>query len=611
MLAQDLDLGGRLRGTIQDLITAGGGTVTSTVRKADMLVCQYRDGDDYIVASRSRKDVGNLSWLYYLITHNSWTSPFRRLLHYPIARDGLPGFKDTMISVSNYGGEARLYLENLVMAAGGRFTKTMRQENTHLITARQFSEKCTAAKEWNINMVNHLWLEESYSKWEMQALTNPRYTHFPSRTNLGEVVGQTPIERSVLEKHFFPLNKDKKAEEEDRHKSAMQRSHHDASSSSSVETNSLTQHTSLALRRSDPSDPVQRLKEDRKSVSTPSKRIGNAEKENHTPSSIGSRSAKARAAAAIHELAPDMALYEKEMRKKGGMVRPSRVIKSDLVDPNRKRSISVASEEKTSPLGSVDGRDDLTERKRAKIVGKVPVQIRLLVTSYSRWTGQLTTAREDQDKKVLRELGIIVTMDPSNCTHLAAPGIVRTPKFVCALAAGATVLSCKFIDDCLAESEMPEDIGSYALKDSDGERRLGIKLRQVVARGKANKGKLFKDLRIWSTPSLENQSTYRSIIEANGAKLRIFKAKGGSASKTRESEDTDMTRDELASGIDDGAIAYLLSGETEEEKSLWKSFAAKAEDKGRKAKIVSTDWVLDSAMSQEMKWKNEYLVKLR
>jgi hypothetical protein len=92
----------------------------------------------------------------------------------------------------------------LVQAAGGEFTKTMKQDNTHLITAHTVSEKCSAAKEWNINMVNHIWLEESYAKWHIQTLTNPRYTHFPQRTNLGEVVGQTQIDKQAIERYFFP-----------------------------------------------------------------------------------------------------------------------------------------------------------------------------------------------------------------------------------------------------------------------------------------------------------------------------------------------------------------------------------------------------------------------
>jgi hypothetical protein len=44
--------------------------------------------------------------------------------------------KGQVITVSNYGGDARLYLENLIEATGAKFTKSMKAENTHLITAR-------------------------------------------------------------------------------------------------------------------------------------------------------------------------------------------------------------------------------------------------------------------------------------------------------------------------------------------------------------------------------------------------------------------------------------------------------------------------------------------
>jgi hypothetical protein len=41
-----------------------------------------------------------------------------------------------VITVSNYGGDARLFLENLIEACGAKFTKSMKADNTHLITAR-------------------------------------------------------------------------------------------------------------------------------------------------------------------------------------------------------------------------------------------------------------------------------------------------------------------------------------------------------------------------------------------------------------------------------------------------------------------------------------------
>ena len=189
-LGLDLGIGPSLREVLQNLIKASGGKVVSLVPHCDIYIGKYRHGQEYRYASRARKYVGNLAWLYYLITTDTWTSPLRRLLHYPVAQEGLPGFKDMKISLSNYTGEARTYLESLIVATGAECTKTLKQDNTHLITAHIESEKCAAAKDWGIDLVNHLWLEESYAKWKEQSVSNSRYTHFPSRTNLGEVVGQ-------------------------------------------------------------------------------------------------------------------------------------------------------------------------------------------------------------------------------------------------------------------------------------------------------------------------------------------------------------------------------------------------------------------------------------
>lgn len=147
-ISDDLEIGDHLRGTIEDLIDQGGGVVTGSVHKADVLICQYRESLDYRLASRAGKAVGNLAWLYYLITQNRWSSPTMRLLHYPVSKYGIPGFDKFRICLSNYSGDARVYLENLAVAANAVFTKSMKEDNTHLITAHQNSEKCDAAREW-------------------------------------------------------------------------------------------------------------------------------------------------------------------------------------------------------------------------------------------------------------------------------------------------------------------------------------------------------------------------------------------------------------------------------------------------------------------------------
>ena len=392
MLSEDLEIGSHLRGTIEDLIRGGGGMITTSVDKADIYICQYREGREYQTASSAGRDVGNLPWLYHLISHNSWTSPFKRLLHYPIARGGLPGFKKFRISLSNYNGEARIYLENLAKAAGCEFTKTMKQDNTHLITAHMVSEKCEAAKEWNINMINHLWLEESYAKWQIQSLTNTRYTHFPPRTNLSEVVGQTPIDRQALERNFFPKGtKDDNRPENDHLPEPMRQtdqnfSKTNVSNSSAIPPPSSSNDKLLihGARQSDRPTPkpskIDRRINDGATMRTPAASHFIADgKENETPST-GSRSAKDRAVAKLHDLAPDIALYEKEKKRVGGVVFGGRKKGDvDVVTVTRKRSVSADDGE-----SNVDAEDEGRAFKRVKKT-KIPASIRLLVTGYTKW----------------------------------------------------------------------------------------------------------------------------------------------------------------------------------------------------------------------------------
>ena len=406
MLSNDLELGSHLRGTLEDLITNGGGNVTGSVHKADIYVCQYREGSDYRIASRAGKDVGNLSWLYYLITHNGWTSPLRRLLHYPIARQGLPGFKNFRISLSNYNGEARVYLENLAKAAGCDFTKTMKEDNTHLITAHMVSEKCDAAKEWNINMINHLWLEESYAKWQIQTLANPRYTHFPPRTNLGEVVGQTQIDKLAIERFFFPKGADVDMQLDDIHLLKSMRLKDQSLSSSTALNSSAAQPSSsagdqgavphrpsLSERPTPKASKESRRQNEGSGIRTPvpSRHLKEG-KENETPSTTGSRSAKERAVAKLHDLAPDIALFEKETKRVGGVVFGGRKTSEEKVsDTNKKRSVSKDEDSDIEDEGETRG------VKRARKAKAPPPSMRLLLSGYQRWVG---LPKKEDDERV-------------------------------------------------------------------------------------------------------------------------------------------------------------------------------------------------------------------
>jgi hypothetical protein len=366
-LSKDLGIAPRHREVLEDTIRNGGGKVVNTATQCTIFVCRYREGTEYQAAARAGKHVGSLSWLYYLITTDRWSSPFRKLLHYPLAPKGVPGMQDFKISVSNYTGEGRQYLENLIIACGAECTKTLKQDNTHLITAYDKSEKCTAAKEWQVHLVNHLWLEESFAKYKVASVSNSRYTHFPIRTNLGEVVGQTEIDRTVLEKIFYPPEPDRIDDKSsDITKVGLKRGNSKTSNSNDVRTPAASRFVAL-------------------------------EKENITPSTTNSRKAKNAATAKLQEMTPDIQLYEKERKRVGGVIHGGRRAKTSE-EPSEAAEVprEAARKRTADDMEDSDAAAEAEKKKKRSKTGLPPVTMHLLVTGYDRWKDN--PKAEDADK---------------------------------------------------------------------------------------------------------------------------------------------------------------------------------------------------------------------
>lgn len=396
VLSWDLPINPMLRKTITDKITRGDGQCVDDVDDCDMFVCQFREGVQYIRASQQGKDVGNLAWLYHMMVYNEWTSPFRRLLHYPVPRNGIPGFKDMKITLSNYGGEARIYLENLITAAGATFTRTMKAENTHLITARMHSEKCEAAKDWNIEIVNHFWIEESYAACQALPLNKPRFRHFPPRTNLGEVIGQTFLDEPTLRANYYPGG------EENMNSAARRKRKINDQAGWNVLSVGLDRDFSVMQDSS--SAPAKTTKKGQATpaigtFATPARaRHVRSGKENDTPSVMSSvsRSAKAQALSKLQDMAPDIALYEKEKRrsaKDGHGVWGGKRAADQLDKERTERSSSPADEE------ADDDEEDEEEPKRPAKRAKVTlpeVDMRICLTGYKRWVGNKTAEEADR-----------------------------------------------------------------------------------------------------------------------------------------------------------------------------------------------------------------------
>jgi hypothetical protein len=597
-LGEDLSISTKLRAIIAGMIKAGGGDVVSNIEKADIYVCTFRHGADYVKASQNGKDVGNLSWLYYLITHNAWTNPMRRMMHYPRPRDGIPGFEQYKISISSYTGEARVYLENLVKATGAEFTKTFKQDNTHLITAHKNSEKCEAAVEWGVMVLNHLWLEESYAKCKKMPTTDARYTYFPPRTNLGEVLGQTELDRDAVEKMYFSKNRKLT-------NVVKQPVQQNTVPASSVQVNRTV--SDVQPRTSPVAEKAKQTKS-AGDAKTPLPVRRSDEKENYTPSSRG---AKDRALTKMHDAAPDIAKFEKEMKRKGGVIHGGRRRTDDEIEEQSNKSKgrdSVASKRSFDELEEdEETEEESTEapakNKKAKKDKLTPIKFRMLVSKDERWTNN--DEKASKDKARLRELGLFITDDFKKVDLLCAPKPVRTKKFVAALACAPTLVSTTYLDAALKNNKLPPP-EKHLLEARDFEEANGFRMSEAMSRAKQNKHRLLKDWTIFCTQNVAGGfDTYKDIIEANGGKCAMWKGRTTSITASKRPKDpaTDESQNQTQ---DEGDVLYLISDPDKREFAHWAKFRELAEKHDMIPRIVKTEWILCVAMAQYVHWKEEW-----
>jgi hypothetical protein len=630
-LCADLELSRHLRSTLATIIRGGGGDLIEDVTGADVYVGRYREGPDYVYASRAHKEVASLAWLYHVINRNHWTCPTNKLLHYPVPKQGLPGFANMKISVSNYSGEARIYLETLVRHCGAEFTKTFKQDNTHLITAHEISEKVDAAKEWSINIINHLWLEESYSKCTVMPLSNPKYTIFPARSNLGEVCGNMALDLQQVERKFFP-------KESTPPKSVNRPSPQKTSDATShTLSDRKDQSDFLAPAAEDPETEIEAPEAPKtaKKPGRPSKAASLAtprhnadEKENLSPITSTGRASKTKAMGALHAAAEDMALFSREMKRKGGVLHGGRKSLDDQsspapVMPPAKKSKKRASDENTydvtaqgSNLSDGETQKATKASKKAKTSREPkdrnpslpPIVYRMMVTGDERWVGK--PKKEDEDRKILRALGVQLTQDSKDVDILVAPKILRTPKFVCALASAPLVVDTTYLDAALKQKKLMEN--PAILQDRDAEKRMGLNLANALGRAKINDHKLFRGWSIFVTRDIPGTfETFKSIITLNGGQAMMYQGRTGTTIPKRRLRDDPSAGGESQhqGGDDEYDCVYLVSGSSDAEQKQWKSFTDLAAKQDLEARIVKADWLLHAAMSQQITWKDMWELK--
>ncbi|KAJ8104087.1 hypothetical protein POJ06DRAFT_243509 [Lipomyces tetrasporus] len=596
-IGSDLNLSERSSNTIRVIIEIAGGSVTDSLDEANVYVGCYRAGEDYMKACRMRLFVGNLTWLYWMFAHDEWASSMKHLLHYPIPNEKIKGMENYLICISGYNGDSRHYLEKLIEACGATYTKALKTTNTHLITAKPSGEKYTAARDWNCHVVNHLWLEETYAKWQVQSVTLPRYSHFPRMTNLVEVIGQTRLDMHELKSFYANEDGDATDASEDlcdreefssakeslsASKDADERrfaqiSQNNVGNKEPVKSDNREPEKNTVSKNAKENSSATVRSMSRSSVETPvrpstkSKALS-ATSAVDSPVSVtssGGRRAKEKAAVKLKDDMIDLNDFERQKKKSS--------LPSLPMEDKGSQELRVASKKRK---GDTHEPEDAAASKKKSKVATTNIVMRVMLTGY---TGTLTPG----DLQRLYNLGIEIVESPDVATHVASPKISRTEKFLCALPRAPVVINTDFITHCSKENKMLH-VNDYILHDPEGEERNKCVLAESLKRAKERKAGPFHNMGINVTPGIKGgYEVIRHVIEANGGQCHLIR--NPRAKKYIVSPKHPM---------------ILIS--STEENVYFDNFLKYAESEGNDAYIFSTEWILTGVLRMEVKFDNEF-----
>ena len=197
-----------------------------------------------------------------------------------------------------------------------------------------------------------------------------------------------------------------------------------------------------------------------------------------------------------------------------------------------------------------------------------------------------------------------MTQDPSRASHLAAPGLVRTPKFVTAIAYAPLIISTTFIDACLRDDEL-HDAEKFLLKDKASEKKYNVTLAQSRERAHQNKNQLLAGRTIFCMRDIHGGfETFRSIAIANGGQCNAYEGRPHNMVGSRRCGSEDELEDEVQKD------AILISGQTESSVKLWRKFQQMAEGRRKVPRIVKPDWLLETAIAQKVLPMEKYEIRV-
>ncbi|KAI8580609.1 hypothetical protein K450DRAFT_236426 [Umbelopsis ramanniana AG] len=521
----DTGLSETLLSSLKECVAAAGASILEehiaySKEIVDIYIGRWRQGEDYKQASKDGKIVGSVWWLTNTLARNCVAPPTGTLLDYPMPKSGIKDMHHMVMTITNYNGVARDYVRRLIHALGATYTPNLTQENTHVISSSQHGQKYIAGKQWNLHVVNHLWLEDCFQQWTCKSVAEEKYVYFPDTHVLEDLVGTTALQADEITRWWNPEMA-----------SPME--------SALMNENTIDRHSV---------------------IQTPSSTTGHVKIVSKT-----ARQAAITASNVLHEvMVPDMNAYQLEKRSSPKRSRQgSYDIKPDNETPStpskKKRQVS-----DVTPNGNVSEADQLQDATDSQPIHgnnrKSSQSLHRTATSESKNSdsqGVPTTPSKrkrqsssqnvdsphrniryvssgknaditESQKKQMNKLGAHWTEDIRDCTHLIVDRVNRTQKFMCAMNMGLHIVTPDWVKDSVKSGNLQEE-SDYQVDDSESEAKWGFSVldslslaRKFTIVGNKNRqqGTLLQGYEVFITKNTgPSKSVLKDIIESAGGKL--------------------------------------------------------------------------------------------
>lgn len=526
----DTDISDTMRSVLEECVNAAGAhlideEMTYSSEDVDIYIGRWRFGEEYKQASVDGKIVGSIWWLSNTLARNRIESPTRSLLDYPLPKSGISEMQNMVITITNYSGVPRDYVRRLIHALGATYTPNLTEDNTHVITSSQHGQKYLAGKQWNLDVVNHLWLEDCFQQWTCKSVAEEKYVYFPDTHVLEDLVGETPVLREEISR-WWDLELETPAEDVQ------------------MEENGFNRNSIIQTPSGDATAGVGQVKIISKAT----------------------RKAAINASNVLHEvMVPDMNAYKLEQRSSPKRQRhESNEMSANGAAPStptgRKRQTSdaVLEREQTTESFTMDQTVDVEDSPMAtshpkKIRGRLssekestqndsqstpstPSKRRRQASSQSLSSAHRTVRYvssglnpelTDSQKKQMNKLGAQWTSDIRDCTHLVVDKVSRTPKFICAINMGLQIVTPGWIAASIKSGTLQEESG-FQLHDIEGESKWEFSVSESLHKARNSAvtsknrqiGTLLQGYDIHVTKNTEPSiSVLKNIVECAGGKI--------------------------------------------------------------------------------------------